>query len=115
VSNHDDVTTEEAMEFEAMEFDEFRAAVLNEILKLITDKTIEVAGHRIVVKTHLSAPNTWDRWDYWVKGPTLYDDDPHGVGKANFATFSPESLEPESLKKNGPVADYGWRIELRET
>jgi hypothetical protein len=83
-----------------MEFEEFREAVLNEVLKLITDKTIEVDGRRLVIGTWMSTPAG-------EGGPERpHNDEELGV-VATFDTNSPRGEKYPTL--------YGWRIQLTDT
>jgi hypothetical protein len=86
-----------------MEFQEFRETVLNEVLKLITDKAIEVDGQRLVIETWMSTPAG-------EEGPQRphYDEELGGSLVATFDTNSPRG------EKKYPTL-YGWRIQLTDT
>lgn len=68
-----------------MEEVDFRNAVLNEVLKLISDKAIEVDGRRLEIKTHQSVGYD-PSWLPWIETDDL---EPAADEEVNFDTVSP--------------------------
>jgi hypothetical protein len=69
-----------------MEEVEFRNAVLNEVLKLISDKAIEVDGRRLEIKTHQSVGYDPSRLP-WISTDDL---EPAADAEVSFDTVSPK-------------------------
>jgi hypothetical protein len=86
-----------------MEANEFRNAVLNEVLKIINDKAIQVDGQRLEIKTYLSVGYEPSKLP-WITHDPLEPAAGDGDPAASFDTVSPDG-------EQFPTA-YRWRLEL---